>query len=152
MNIFYLIFCFSVFTSLLKNNSCIENEQDKKELQCKNVMEKYFFKRIEPYTNRNRTLSYFHNFEQFQDLAIDCNQTYDTTSFVEFRPKKKILIDENFLSKKIFSPSNLLKLDTLVFYNMKGIDLNSMVIKRLLRTFILIYSEMNIFSNVGLFK
>ena len=46
MNIFYLIFGFNVFASLLKNSSCIENEQDKKELQCQNVMEKYFFKRI----------------------------------------------------------------------------------------------------------
>jgi hypothetical protein len=147
MNIFYLTFGFYVIVLHLKNGAYTQNEQEKKESQCENKIDNYFFQRIDPYTNANRTLSYFHNFEKFQDLQPDCNQTYNTTSVVQFRPKKKILIDENFLSKKIFSPSNLLKLDTLVFYNIKGIDLNSMLIKKQIRTFILMFSEMNIYSN-----
>ena len=114
---------------------------------CVNKTNKYFLQRQDPYSTKNMTWSHFQNFNQFTDLFMNCNQTYDTTIFVEFRPNRKILVDKNFTFAHLINASNLKLLDTLVFSNVKGVDLNSKLIKRNINTLTFVFSEFNVYSN-----
>jgi len=109
---------------------------------------KYFLQKNDPYgTNTNQTLSFFQNFNKFTDLYMGCNQMYNTTSSVQFRPNKRLIIDESLFFGKLITSTNLALLNTLVFSNTKGVDLNSKIIKKYMSALVFVYSEFEIYSN-----
>jgi hypothetical protein len=115
---------------------------------CENKTGKYFVLKEDPYLKeKNLTISYFQNFNKFTDLKMNCNQTFNTTSSIQFRPNKKIVLNVNFSFAHLISLSSLRVLDTLCFSNIKGIDLNAKIVKRNMVHLSFIYSEFNAFSN-----
>ena len=40
--------------------------------------------------------SYFINFNSFDDFTMNCNQTYFISSYINFLPTKKLIIDKSF--------------------------------------------------------
>ena len=114
---------------------------------CENKASKYFVLLApDPYSSgeQNVTISYFQNFHQFTDLQMRCNQTYNTTSSIQFRPNRKLVLNANFSLAHLISSSSLRLLDTLCFSNIKGIDLNAHIVKRNMLHLIFIYSEFKI--------
>ena len=73
----------------------------------------------------NTTFSFFTNFNQFDDLLLDCSQTYNITESVVFRPKTSLIIDGKFHLRKIFNQSKIDSIEYLRLGNLKGFDLNS---------------------------
>ena len=69
--------------------------------------------------------SFFTNFKEFNNLLLDCNQTYDISQYVVMWPKYHLIIDESFQVRKILKQSQLESIAFLSIGNLKGIDLNS---------------------------
>ncbi len=139
---------FQFFVFYLKFASAIDNSLNRtNEEKCENKVSKYFLQRLDPYTNTTITLSFFQNFNTFTDLYMNCNQMYNTTAVVQFRPNKKLLVDETLFFGKLINSSHLALLETLVFSNTKGVDLNSKIIKKNISHLVFVYSEFNIYSN-----
>ncbi len=93
-------------------------------IECENESNKFLIKNSRP-EGKNVTFSFLVNFNEFNDLILHCNQTYNITKYVSMWPKKPLIIDENVVLKNIFNQSQI---DSLVFLemgNIKGIDLNS---------------------------
>lgn len=71
------------------------------------------------------TWTLFSKFKDFDDLILECNQTYDITEFVSMWPKNQLLIDKQFHLEKIL---NFSQIDSIIHFNLvnlKGIDINS---------------------------
>jgi len=83
----------------------------------------YHEKHMDPATNK--TFSLFSNFNEFNDLPLECNQTYDISDYLVMIPKRPIIIDETFQFKKIFNQSQIDSINSLYIANLKGVDLNS---------------------------
>ena len=70
------------------------------------------------------TNTVFRNFHDFNDLILDCNQTYNITRYVEMFPKRALIVDENFQFKKIFNQSQIDQIVHIDIINFNGIDIN----------------------------
>ena len=138
--IFFVIFL-TTNVHICLNSLPSENED------CVDKKDEYFLNRLDPYLNKNVTFSCFQNFNAFKDVLMSCGQRYNTTSTVQFRPNRKILVDKNFTFANLIYSSSLLILETLVFYNIKGVDLNSRIVKRNMLHLSFVFSEFNIYSN-----
>ena len=55
----------------------------------------------------NLTWSFFKNFKKFNDLILDCNQTYNITKHVILWPKDSLVIDESVRLNQIFDESKV---------------------------------------------
>jgi hypothetical protein len=129
--VFYLSFAAKTSTFITAN-----------EEKCENKVGKYFLQKNDPYaSNTNETLSFFQKFNKFTDLYMSCNQTYNTTSAVQFRPNKSLSFG------KLIKSTNLALLNTLVFSNTQDVDLNSKIIKKYISNLVFVYAEFNIYSN-----
>jgi hypothetical protein len=93
-------------------------------IECENESDKFLIKNSRP-EGKNETFSFLVNFQEFNDLLLHCNQTYNITKYVSMWPKKPLIIDENVVLKKLFNQSQIDTLEFLEIGNIKGIDLNS---------------------------
>ena len=71
-----------------------------------------------------REASYFSNFARFNDILLECNKTYNTSKYVEFLPKNKLIIDKSFQMMKLVDVFHYKKIRYIVMTNTKGFDLN----------------------------
>jgi hypothetical protein len=118
-------------------------------LVCQNKTSKYLLQCVDSYTYLKTPFTFFQNFKTFTELYMDCNQTYNAhSSVVQFRPNRKILIDETFSLTKLINSVHLYNVHTLVMFNIKGIDLNSRVIESThLNNLALVYSLFSVYTN-----
>ncbi len=116
---------------------------------CQNKTNKYLHQIINSNAFLNKSFTFFQNFNSFTDLYMDCNQTYGIqSSVVQFRPNRKLLIDETFSLTRLINSINLFNVQTLVMFNIKGIDLNSRAIEsRHASNLGLVYSLVSVYSN-----
>ena len=119
---------------------------------CKHYKNQYpFYKKIE--MEHNLTSSVFRNFNKFNDLILDCNQTYNITRYVEMFPKNSLIIDEQFQFKKIFNQNQIDQIVHIDIVNINGIDINSnsfiLTTKRFKQkvSILLTLSTLNVYSN-----
>ena len=73
----------------------------------------------------NIQLLVFSNFAQFTDIYTNClaqNQT--KLNHIQFFPKKKLIINDEFSLEKILKPSQINQIADMSVANIKGIDLN----------------------------
>ena len=124
-------------------------------LQAKCLYSKYFWTEEEWYENHKFLISYFGNFNKYSDLEmVNCSQTYNVTSCINFLPKAKLILDKTFVFKKLIGPNRLPDIKSVVMSNLKGIDLNSLRLFEKKDNYIkestaltLIFSKLNIYSN-----
>lgn len=101
----------------------------------------------------NVTCSKFSNFKTFDELILDCNQTYNITNYVVMWPKNPLLIDKTFQLDKLFNQSQIDSIKSLNIGNLKGIDLNSKTFVlnsnrfKQRKTLSIYYSKLDIYSN-----
>ena len=106
----------------------------------------------------NATWSIFTNFNAFDELILDCNQTYNITQYVSIWPKKQITIDRQFQFNKIFNQNQINSIAYLDLNHLKGIDLNSesFILKTnpfRQRTFLnIFFSRLNVYSSSKLIE
>ena len=65
------------------------------------------------------------DFKNFNELILDCNQTYNITPYVAMWPKYPLVIDENFRLDKVFNQTQINSIAILELDNLMGVDLNS---------------------------
>jgi hypothetical protein len=102
-------------------------------------------------TVENTNFSFISNFDHFDELMLDCNQTYpNITSHVAFLPRRSFLVDTLFDLKKIFSQETIDSLALVYLRDIKGVDLNSMPFKNQSSNYTklnIFLSKMNVYSN-----
>jgi hypothetical protein len=89
---------------------------------CQNTSSKYI-RHDKDFNNENMTWSLIDNFENFNDLILDCNQTYNITKYVYMLPKQTQILDKTFEFNRIFDRNQLKQVKLLIIGNLKGIDL-----------------------------
>jgi hypothetical protein len=72
--------------------------------------------------NIHRTL--FSRFHSFDQLKSNCSY-FNITSFVEFIPKQRLILDNSFSLKQLFTPEQVASLEFLQFLNLKGFDIEA---------------------------
>ena len=82
---------------------------------------KYVRSKILPQTNSTATI--FSNFYEFSELSMNCDQTYNATSFLLFLPKYSCLMDKSFSIEKLFNETQAISFVNIV--NLNGIDINN---------------------------
>ncbi len=64
----------------------------------------------------------FSRFHSFDQLKSNCS--YDNiTNFVEFLPKQRLILDNSFSLKQMFTPKQIASIEYLQFLNLKGFEL-----------------------------
>jgi len=138
---FIFLFLYLKSTVLTEEETCNQHKNENS----------YFERRQDQASNL--TISFFVNFKDFNDLILDCNQTYNITQSVFMRPQNSLIINENFHLKKIFNQSQIESIEYLSIGNLKGFDLNSKPFildsNRLEQSinFYMFMSKMNIYFN-----
>jgi hypothetical protein len=134
-------------------NVSIQTERNQTIYDCSVTSDKYlYYRKLES----NLTMSFLVNFNDFNDLILDCNQTYNITEYLAIWPKKALIVDENFQFSKIFNKNKMNSVKTLHLSNLNGIDINSKPFipienrrtsnqAKILKIF---YSTLNIHSNL----
>ena len=133
---FYTNLCFFLFIdTLVIIKSCDQN-----------TYEKHLANHL---SNEQIMYSIFSNFEYFEQLILECNQTYhNITPDVVFFPNKEMIIDNSFDLRKILDNVELNSIKLFYIRQIKGVDLNSMIVKLRQPTLLYIYlSKLNIYSN-----
>ena len=88
-----------------------------------NSFEHHQTKRI---SNDKNLYTIFFNFDHFNQLILECNQTYqNVTPHLAFVPNKEITIDASFNLRNILSNKELNSIDMVYVRHINGIDLNS---------------------------
>ena len=77
------------------------------EINCEYGVYTYFYF-YQSENQKNLTWSTLANFNTFQDLILDCNQTYNITEYLVMWPKRPLLLDESFKFERIFPQNNIL--------------------------------------------
>ena len=139
--IYFTCAAYFAFHSVLSNTKCLTKPS--KYLKTKKDL-------------TNTVMSFFSNFNKFSDLILDCNQTYNITSYLQFYPRQTFRLDDSFSLKKFIDYKQLKLVKFLLLSNMKGLDMNS---KGLGQTGIhikldlmLIYSKLDIYQNNEIIK
>jgi len=74
--------------------------------------------------NENRT--YFTNFDSFSQLALDCNQSYNTSKTLIFIPNTEILIDKSYEIETLLDNKYLSQIKIIQMHYIKGFDIQTM--------------------------
>ena len=85
-------------------------------------------KKTQKYLSKQDTVYLLSKFNQFNELTLDCNQTYHVNKSFGFQPNERIIIDSSFDLKKLVSFKDGKSLMHMVFVNFKGIDYNTLPI------------------------
>ena len=93
---------------------------------CRSLESKYMRIKFDHESKRN--MSQFSHFRTFSDLKMDCTQTYNITTHVQFLPLQNILVDREFSLAEIFKTSLINSLEYIFISNVRGFDLNSIKI------------------------
>ena len=97
------------------------------------------------------------NFDQFQDLFLDCKEKHNMSWFVYFLPNRPILIDKSLIWERIFSKKYLKLIRNLFMNNFKGFDINAKPVSFQNATFASInfmysFSNLDFYMNDALIK
>ena len=114
--VFFILFVHFEVILKTKGENCNEH---------KSVYSYYEKRADQGHFSSNVTLSFFLNFQEFNDLILDCHQTYNITNHVVMNPKQPLIVDENFNLKKIINQTQINSIEYLKIGNLKGFDLNS---------------------------
>jgi hypothetical protein len=132
---------FLIIVNFFLNLKAISLQYDCNEHTNEMKMYAYYEDRFDK--NSNVTFSFFTNFNQFKDLILDCNETYNITNYVAVLPTRSLIINEDFEFKKIFNQNQIDSIVYLNIANINGIDLNS-------KSFILSSNRFKIKVNVNM--
>ena len=90
--------------------------------ECHNQARKHFMIDMSDTLN----VSCFYNFNSFADLMREnCSQTYNTTQYVQFSSRAKIIVDMTYDFRRLFDHAHLIAIEQILFTNLKGYDLNT---------------------------
>jgi len=91
---------------------------------CEDELSKYIYKEND-LDDRNITWTVINNFENFDDLTLECNQTYNFTKYVSLWPRKPLIIDKSFRLNELMDENQVKLIKYFLIGNLKGIDINS---------------------------
>jgi hypothetical protein len=91
---------------------------------CEDELSKYIYKEND-LDDRNITWTVINNFENFDDLTLECNQTYNFTKYVSLWPRKPLIIDKSFRLNELMDENQVKLIKFFLIGNLKGIDINS---------------------------
>jgi hypothetical protein len=91
---------------------------------CQHELSEYIFQEKD-FDNENITWTIINYFEDFNDITIECNQTYNFTEYVTLWPRKPLILDKSFKLNKLMDENQVKSINYFFIGNLKGIDLNS---------------------------
>ena len=139
---------FSIILLLKYYILSLNGEERHNNIGCKNKTEQYLFLQNDVFKNSNNTkLTFFANFDNFNDLEMDCNQTYNTTSFIQLNPNRELVIDKSLNLRNQLYSENVMSLITVVFSNVKGYDFNSKRRKYYISNLVILFSRLDFYFN-----
>ena len=97
----------------------------------------------------NISVTVFSNFVTFDELFLACNHTYSSTEFLEFIPRKQIILNRKFGLDVFMNAANSSKIKGIILRNFKGIDLYQLSLIKHVKNIILSisYSRLDIYAN-----
>ena len=138
----------------LANYNLIQTKSQ--DIKFSNNCDPYKYMWISQDVDVNWNVTVFSNFNKMSDLSIDCNQTYETTNWIQFLPKNGLVIDHSFNINKLASRDRTFFIEYLIFNKIIGIDINrppgleKNVSNFVITTLALYFSKLNAYSSGNL--
>ena len=92
----------------------------------------------------------FSEFTNFTDILLDCNQTYSASEHITIEPSIELIIDSSFQIGKLFKDDQFNLIKDINIANIKGIDVQSILLNGKLTTFLLVgfhFAKLDVYSN-----
>jgi hypothetical protein len=101
-----MVILFILFMTIISKNRSVVNSED-----CEDLIKKYYYQENDIFA--------FRNFRAFKELENGCNDSFQTSHYLEFIPNSPIIIDNTFRIKNIISQKyiSFLRLFNMIYKN-----------------------------------